>query len=192
MTPVQAKLYSQTLQRSKKLLAEMDDTTLEAEANAGDDEKPSGAMTNSKAKSKAADKKKGPSSSSSSNILMDLRKAASHPLLFRRLYTDAKVKAIAKECLRTSRWCDSNFDYVVEDLEVSSSSRLAAIELTWADHERCRAPSLLRRVGVPGKYSLVRMRRVDHRSEYQKARPITRGVPRGRQGQCSSQTHRTV
>ena len=118
MTPTQAKLYRQTLQRSKKVLEEMDDTTLEAAANAVDEEGVKGGMTNSKAKAKRAQAKSAPAASSS-NILMDLRKAASHPLLFRRLYTDAKVKSIARACLNTPRWCDSNFDYVVEDIEVS-------------------------------------------------------------------------
>nr|XP_019012216.1 uncharacterized protein I206_03060 [Kwoniella pini CBS 10737]OCF50997.1 hypothetical protein I206_03060 [Kwoniella pini CBS 10737] len=93
MTKVQAKLYNETMNRSKKVLQELT--------------KP----------------KKGQSTigASSSNILMDLRKAASHPLLFRRLYTDAKIKKLAKECLNTPTYCDSRLDYVIEDLEVSSS-----------------------------------------------------------------------
>ncbi|ORX36499.1 SNF2 family N-terminal domain-domain-containing protein [Kockovaella imperatae] len=120
MTPVQAKLYRQTLQRSKKVLQEMDETTLEAEANAADDTE----APKAKSRSKAAEKKSGSAASSSSHILMDLRKAASHPLLFRRLYSDAKVRSIAKACLGTPKWCDSNFDYVVEDLEIMSDAEI--------------------------------------------------------------------
>ena len=120
MTPVQAKLYRETMKRSKKILEEMDDNTLE-EAAAEDDQDAGAGKTmgngNKKGKKAATETKK--SANSSSHILMDLRKAASHPLLFRKLYTGAKIRQIARECLNTPQWCDSNFDYVVEDLEVS-------------------------------------------------------------------------
>jgi SWI/SNF-related matrix-associated actin-dependent regulator 1 of chromatin subfamily A len=55
---------------------------------------------------------------------MDLRKAASHPLLFRRLYDDKKIRQIAKECLNTPTWCDSVLEYVIEDLEIMSDAEL--------------------------------------------------------------------
>jgi SWI/SNF-related matrix-associated actin-dependent regulator 1 of chromatin subfamily A len=119
MTPVQAKLYRETMRRSKKVLEELDDTALE-EAAAEDDAE--GATGKPKAKAKKGKKAAAEPKevgNSSSHILMDLRKAASHPLLFRKHYTDAKVRALAKECLNTPQWCDSNFDYVVEDLQVS-------------------------------------------------------------------------
>jgi SWI/SNF-related matrix-associated actin-dependent regulator 1 of chromatin subfamily A len=113
MTAAQAKLYRETMQRSKKVLDELSDEALEQAA--AEDEKAVTAGGPKKAPSK------GPMASSGSHILMDLRKAASHPLLFRRKYTNATVKKIAKACLNTPTWCDSNFDYVVEDLEVGST-----------------------------------------------------------------------
>ena len=116
MTPVQAKLYRETLGRSKKVLEELDDDALE-EAAAKDED---GKVT----KATKASGKKGKETkvdNSSSHILMDLRKAASHPLLFRRHYTDAKLKQLARACLNTPQWCDSNYDYVVEDLQVRPS-----------------------------------------------------------------------
>jgi SWI/SNF-related matrix-associated actin-dependent regulator 1 of chromatin subfamily A len=122
MTAAQAKLYRETMQRSKKVLDELSDEALEQAA--AEDEKAVTAggpkMANGKNKTKKAPSK-GPMASSGSHILMDLRKAASHPLLFRRKYTNATVKKIAKACLNTPTWCDSNFDYVVEDLEVGST-----------------------------------------------------------------------
>ncbi|WVR03919.1 hypothetical protein IAU60_000918 [Kwoniella sp. DSM 27419] len=124
MTKVQAKLYNETMQRSKKVLQELTDEALDAAAV--DEEAANQKATTAKkgAKPKA---KKGQivPASSSSNILMDLRKAASHPLLFRRLYTDAKIKQLAKECLNTPTYCDSRLDYVIEDLEYMSDYEIS-------------------------------------------------------------------
>jgi SWI/SNF-related matrix-associated actin-dependent regulator 1 of chromatin subfamily A len=121
MTQTQAKLYRETMQRGKKLLIEMSDDALEKEAGEDEGMETTGGSKQANGKGKKGEKKKAAIVSSGSHILMDLRKAASHPLLFRRRYTDAVVKKIAKECLNTPRWCDSNFDYVVEDLEVSKT-----------------------------------------------------------------------
>lgn len=123
MTAVQAKLYRETLGRSKKILEAMDDATLEAEAAAGDDDKQATKPSGGAAKKATAPAKKNPDGNAT-HIIMDLRKAASHPLLFRRLYDTKKIRQIAKECLNTPTWCDSNYDYVVEDLEVMSDAEL--------------------------------------------------------------------
>lgn len=110
MTPVQARLYRDTLRRSRKMITELGEDALEAMADADEDGKaPKGKKAAAKIQSRAGN---------SSNILMDLRKAASHPLLFRRLYNEKRVEQIAKACLSSPQWCDSNYDYVVEDLEV--------------------------------------------------------------------------
>lgn len=100
MTSTQANIYRETLQRSKKVFEELD---VDALAEMADEE----------------DKKKK-EKSSGSHILMDLRKAASHPLLFRKRYTDATIRKLAKECLNTPKWCDANLEYVIEDLQVST------------------------------------------------------------------------
>lgn len=117
MTPTQAKLYRDTLLRSRKAIASMSEEALEAAADGDVDE--DGNPKATKGKKKAA-----PKDQSSSNILMELRKAASHPLLFRRIYTMPKLKQIARACLNTPTWCDSNFDYVVEDLEVMTDAEI--------------------------------------------------------------------
>ncbi|WWC87733.1 uncharacterized protein L201_002625 [Kwoniella dendrophila CBS 6074] len=124
MTKVQSKLYHETMNRSRKVLQELSDDALETEAaNVEETEQKSNAKKTTKAKSKKGGQITP--AASSSNILMDLRKAASHPLLFRRLYTDAKVKKLAKECLNTPSYCDSRLDYVIEDLEFMSDYEIS-------------------------------------------------------------------
>ncbi|WVO18027.1 hypothetical protein L204_105725 [Cryptococcus depauperatus] len=122
MTKAQSQLYSETMRKSKKILSEMDENALEEVA--GEDD---AAASNSKTAVTKKTKAKKPSglATSGANILMDLRKAASHPLLFRRLYTDAKIKKIAKDCLNTPTYCDCNLDYVIEDLQYMSDFEIS-------------------------------------------------------------------
>lgn len=116
MTKVQSKLYSETMQKSKKILSELTEEALEEVA--GEDGSVATGKKPEADKKSVKGKKASGVTTSGSNILMDLRKAASHPLLFRRLYTDAKIRQIAKACLNTPSYCDCNLDYVIEDLEV--------------------------------------------------------------------------
>jgi len=136
MTPTQSRLYRETLRRSRKVMAEMGEAALEAVAEDDED-----------GPKKPAKGKKAVVTSSSANILMDLRKAASHPLLFRRLYNTAKVQTIAKACLNTPKWCDSRLDYVIEDLEVGS---MIGPEADPLDHERRRDPRIRQRARGAG------------------------------------------
>lgn len=55
----------------------------------------------------------------STNILMELRKAASHPLLFRRIYTDDVIAKMARACMKEPEFADSNLEYIKEDMAVS-------------------------------------------------------------------------
>ena len=127
MTKSQLKLYKDTLKRSRKVLEEMTDDAL---VGAADEEEAAqsnkgGPAAKAKAKTKAAAAAKPKpktglmSSGSGANVLMDLRKAASHPLLFRKKYSDTVLKRLAKELLNTPRWCEAGYEYVYEDLEVS-------------------------------------------------------------------------
>ncbi|KAL1410352.1 DNA-dependent ATPase fun30 [Vanrija albida] len=116
MTPVQARLYRETLRRSRKAITELGEDGLEALADVDDDGKaPKGKKAVAKIQSRAGN---------ASNILMDLRKAASHPLLFRRIYNDKRVEQIAKVCMGSPKWCDSNYDYIVEDFQVMSDAEI--------------------------------------------------------------------
>ena len=60
----------------------------------------------------------------SSNIMMALRKASIHPLLFRRLYTDSKLKKMSKACLSEPEFADSNLAFVYEDMEIMTDWEL--------------------------------------------------------------------
>jgi SWI/SNF-related matrix-associated actin-dependent regulator 1 of chromatin subfamily A len=52
------------------------------------------------------------------NIMMRLRQAAIHPLLFRSRYNDNILRKIAKACLKEPTFRDSNPQYIFEDMEV--------------------------------------------------------------------------
>lgn len=104
MPPSQKSLYLETLRRSSSALAQQN--LLEGEA----EPKP-------KRGRKAVLEKKN---DASANILMDLRKAALHPLLFRKVYDDKKIRVVARDCMLEPEFSTSNFDLIVEDMEVST------------------------------------------------------------------------
>lgn len=60
---------------------------------------------------------------SSSNILMELRKAANHPLLRRSIFNDDKLKQMARLIMKESP-PDTVFEYVLEDMSVMSDFQL--------------------------------------------------------------------
>ncbi|KAH0608927.1 uncharacterized protein H6S33_001155 [Morchella sextelata] len=59
--------------------------------------------------------KKG--SKSTSNLMMQLRKAAIHPLLFRKIYTEEKIKKMSHEILKEEVYRSSEQQYILEDME---------------------------------------------------------------------------
>ncbi|CAO3568890.1 unnamed protein product [Mortierella alpina] len=101
-----------------------------------------------KAKAKAV--KKGPSTKSKkqaaktksdfANVLMQLRKAADHPMLFRELYTDDKIKQMAKVITREIEFCDSRIDYIEEDMSVMTDFEL---------HRLCRQYKSVNKFALP-------------------------------------------
>ncbi|GAB1198949.1 hypothetical protein APSETT444_008279 [Aspergillus pseudonomiae] len=62
---------------------------------------------------RAAGKKTG---NKSANILMKLRQAAIHPLLYRRHYNNTTLSRMAKACLKEEQWSLSNPDIIYEEL----------------------------------------------------------------------------
>ncbi|KTW30700.1 hypothetical protein T552_00412 [Pneumocystis carinii B80] len=52
------------------------------------------------------------------NILMQLRKATNHPLLFRRIYNNVILKKIAKNIMKEPDYQNANQNYIYEDMEV--------------------------------------------------------------------------
>ncbi|KAI9927757.1 hypothetical protein ASPWEDRAFT_41862 [Aspergillus wentii DTO 134E9] len=63
---------------------------------------------------RAAGKKTG---NKSANILMKLRQAAIHPLLYRKHYDDAVLSRMAKACLKEEQWSLSNPNIIFEELQ---------------------------------------------------------------------------
>jgi SWI/SNF-related matrix-associated actin-dependent regulator 1 of chromatin subfamily A len=58
------------------------------------------------------------------NIIIHLRKAADHPLLFRHLYTDDVLRKMTKDIMKDVKYWDSNEEYVYEDMTVMSDYEL--------------------------------------------------------------------
>jgi SWI/SNF-related matrix-associated actin-dependent regulator 1 of chromatin subfamily A len=119
MTVLQKKLYNDALRRSRKTVMDLaEEPSDSAEAKPG----------------KKAPKKKGRTNArkekqyveNSANVLMDLRKASSHPMLFRSLFTDETVSSIAKVLLKEPDFKSRGavLQYVREDLEVMTDSEL--------------------------------------------------------------------
>lgn len=63
---------------------------------------------------RAAGKKTG---NKSANILMKLRQAAIHPLLYRRIFDDTILSRMAKACLKEEMWSQSDPDIIFEELQ---------------------------------------------------------------------------
>ncbi|KIJ49366.1 hypothetical protein M422DRAFT_246455 [Sphaerobolus stellatus SS14] len=120
MTPLQKSIYRDALKRSRKAVLEA--TVLQAEEEEG---------TEKKAKGKKSAAAKKAAKDTSSNVLMDLRKAASHPMLFRRLFDDDLVKVLAKQCMKEPEFMESNYNYIVEDMEVMTDAELQAFCLKY-------------------------------------------------------------
>lgn len=110
MTELQKTIYRQTLQRSRRVLMEQSEE---------EDELAIAEAAGQKGRPKKKKIMKEQQQDLSSNVLMDLRKSTSHPMLFRRLYDDDKVKAISKACLAEPEFQESRFELVVEDMSVS-------------------------------------------------------------------------
>jgi SWI/SNF-related matrix-associated actin-dependent regulator 1 of chromatin subfamily A len=52
------------------------------------------------------------------NVLMQLRKAASHPLLFRKIYTDSKIRTMSKEIMKEQKYAspEHSREAIFEDM----------------------------------------------------------------------------
>ena len=87
--------------------------------------------------SRAAGEKTG---NETSNILMALRKASIHPLLFRRLYHDKLISKMSNACLKENEFIQSNVDFVFEDMSVMTDMEL---HLFCERYSRTMTPYLL-------------------------------------------------
>lgn len=103
MTATQRDIYRETLAKHKKAVVDYQPSGTNTPA---EEPKP-------KKRGRAAAKTGKPAvENTTSNILMSLRKAANHPMLFRRLYDDKKIRQMAKDCLKEEEFADRNVDYM--------------------------------------------------------------------------------
>lgn len=58
------------------------------------------------------------------NVLMQLRKAAIHPLMFRTLYNDKLLKRMAREIMDEEQYKQANEQYIFEDMQVMNDFEL--------------------------------------------------------------------
>lgn len=61
---------------------------------------------------------------SSSNVMMSLRKASMHPLLFRTEYDDAKLEKMATKIMKEPEYVSASRDFILEDMLVMSDYEL--------------------------------------------------------------------
>ncbi|KAJ3748791.1 SNF2 family N-terminal domain-containing protein [Lentinula detonsa] len=121
ITPLQKSIYRDTLQRSRK-------TVLESETPVD-----SAATSDTNGRGKAPKKTRPPAKAkekqyleNSANVLMDLRKAALHPMLFRSRFTDDTLSSIAKQLLKEPDFKKRGalFEIVKEDMSVMTDAEL--------------------------------------------------------------------
>lgn len=117
MSDLQKSIYTDALQRSRRTVLEMEDKDSATDSSAGVKKK--AARANGKAKEKLY-------MENSSNVLMDLRKAASHPMLFRKRFTDDMLSGITKQLLKEPDFKKRGalFDLVKEDMSVMTDAEL--------------------------------------------------------------------
>lgn len=125
MTELQRSIYRDTLKRSRK-------TVLEAQGEST--EGPSAQRSK-----KARESNEKLQSENSTNVLMDLRKAASHPMLFRNRFNDEILAVITKQLLKEPDFKKrgAQFDFVMEDMSVMTDAELqlfCASYKVWSSH----------------------------------------------------------
>lgn len=123
MSDLQKTIYNDALQRSRKTIFDLEDgiTTPPDELTLNG----SGKAVKKKARANARPKDKL-YLENSSNVLMDLRKASSHPMLFRRRFTDQTLTAITKLLMKEPDFKKRGavYEYVKEDMEVMTDAEL--------------------------------------------------------------------
>ncbi|KIY46765.1 hypothetical protein FISHEDRAFT_46591 [Fistulina hepatica ATCC 64428] len=124
MTDLQKSIYRDALQRSRKTIFDVEKTTVSQGEVGSDGRKPAKkkSRTNTREKDKLYVE-------NSTNVLMDLRKAASHPMLFRTKFTDDTLSKIAKQLIKEPDYVarKARFDHVREDMTVMTDSELQAL-----------------------------------------------------------------
>jgi SWI/SNF-related matrix-associated actin-dependent regulator 1 of chromatin subfamily A len=120
MTELQRTIYTDTLRRSRKAIFDTE-TALDTNTDARPSHRKSKQQKNNNMPT--SDKQHF---ENSSNVLMDLRKAALHPMLFRTRFTDQTLTDITKQLMKEADFKKrkANFDFVKEDMEVMTDAEL--------------------------------------------------------------------
>lgn len=139
MTDLQKTIYDDALQRSRKTICDVETST--STPTERDEEKGKKAASKKKAKTAARPKDKM-YLENSSNVLMDLRKASSHPMLFRRRFSDQTLVSVTKLLLKEPDFKKRGavFEYVKEDMEVMTDAEL---QLFFAQYKVSCPPSTM-------------------------------------------------
>ncbi|KAF9070555.1 P-loop containing nucleoside triphosphate hydrolase protein [Rhodocollybia butyracea] len=137
ITPLQKSIYRETLQRSRKTVLELEtvDSAANSDANGG---------AKAPKKTRPAGRPKDKQYlENSSNVLMDLRKAALHPMLFRSLFTDDILSSITKQLLKEPDFKKRGalFDIVKEDMSVMTDAELQYFCGTYKSIRKYERPS---------------------------------------------------
>ncbi|KAG9316574.1 hypothetical protein JVU11DRAFT_2627 [Chiua virens] len=122
MTELQRSIYNDALQRSRKTILEVESKSPSTSGTST----PNGTAQSVKKKVAKTARPKDKYAENSSNVLMELRKAASHPMLFRKLYTDQMLTSTTKLLLKEPDFKKRGavFEYVKEDMEVMTDAEL--------------------------------------------------------------------
>jgi SWI/SNF-related matrix-associated actin-dependent regulator 1 of chromatin subfamily A len=68
---------------------------------------------------------------STSNVMMQLRKAAIHPLLFRTHYSDDKLRKMAKDIMKEDHYKNNCPKAIFEDMEIMNDMELSKLCRNW-------------------------------------------------------------
>ncbi|WFD36415.1 DNA helicase [Malassezia cuniculi] len=74
------------------------------------------------------------------NVLMDLRKAANHALLFRRIYDDKRIAALARDYIREPEHAEENIAHLREDFAINTDAELSLLARSWPSTRKHQLP----------------------------------------------------
>ncbi|EPT05043.1 hypothetical protein FOMPIDRAFT_136854 [Fomitopsis schrenkii] len=134
MTTLQRTLYNEALRRSRKTIYDVE--------GAPEPEPPANGRGKGRKTRATARQKDKMYLENSANVLMDLRKAASHPMLFRRRFTDSTLTSIAKLLLKEPDYKKRGalFKLVKEDMEVMTDAELQLFVATYKSTKKYLQP----------------------------------------------------
>ena len=130
MTELQRSIYMDALQRSRKTILDAETTSVDGAETPPTNGHSKGFKKKARVNLRPKDKMY---LENSSNVLMDLRKAASHPMLFRKRYTDEILSGITRKLLKEPDFKKRGalYDLVKEDMSVMTDAELQVFCATY-------------------------------------------------------------